>query len=161
MIVIIMGAAGAGKTTVGRALAEALGWRFIDADDLHPPSNIDKIRSGIALTDEDRAPWLARTHDAILRASRERADLVLACSALRRDYRATLADGITDVRWVFLDGDAELLAGRLRNRPGHFAGPAIVSSQLETLERPRDALTLHAGLPVDELIEAIQTHLGR
>ncbi len=70
MIVIIMGAAGAGKTTVGRALAEALGWRFIDADDLHPPSNIDKIRSGIALTDEDRAPWLARTHDAILRASR-------------------------------------------------------------------------------------------
>jgi len=161
MIVIIMGAAGAGKTTVGRALAEALGWRFIDADDLHPPSNIDKIRSGIALTDEDRAPWLARTHDAILRASRERADLVLACSALRRDYRATLADGITDVRWVFLDGDAELLAGRLRNRPGHFAGPAIVSSQLETLERPRDALTLHAGPPVDELIEAIQTHLGR
>jgi len=133
MIVIIMGAAGAGKTTVGRALAEALGWRFIDADDLHPPSNIDKIRSGIALTDEDRAPWLARTHDAILRASRERADLVLACSALRRDYRATLADGITDVRWVFLDGDAELLAGRLRNRPGHFAGPAIVSSQLSAL----------------------------
>ena len=161
MIVIIMGAAGAGKTTVGRALAEALGWRFIDADDLHPPSNIDKIRSGIALTDEDRAPWLARTHDAILRASRERADLVLACSALRRDYRATLADGIADVRWVFLDADAGLLAARLGNRPGHFAGPAIVSSQLETLQRPRDALTLGAGLPVAALVEAIRTHLGR
>lgn len=161
MIVIIMGAAGAGKTTVGRALAEALGWRFIDADDMHPPANIDKIRSGIALTDEDRAPWLARMHDAILRASREQADLVLACSALRDDYRATLADGIADVRWVFLDADAELLAVRLRNRPGHFAGPAIVNSQLETLERPRDALTLRAALPVDALVEAIRTHLGR
>ena len=161
MIVIIMGAAGAGKTTVGRALAEALGWRFIDADDLHPPSNIDKIRSGIALTDEDRAPWLARTHDAILRASGEQADLVLACSALRQDYRATLADRIADVRWVFLDADAELLAARLRNRPGHFAGPAIVGSQLETLERPRDALTLDAALPVDVLVEAIRTHFGR
>ena len=161
MIVIIMGAAGAGKTTVGRALAEALGWRFIDADDLHPPSNIDKIRSGIALTDEDRAPWLARTHDAILRASREQADLVLACSALRHDYRATLAGGIAGVRWVFLDADAELLAARLRNRPGHFAGPVIVDSQLETLERPRDALTLRAHLPVDALIDAIRTHLGR
>ena len=161
MIVIIMGAAGAGKTTVGRALAEALGWRFIDADDLHPPSNIDKIRSGIALTDEDRAPWLARTHDAILRASGEQADLVLACSALRQDYRVTLADRIADVRWVFLDADAELLAARLRNRPGHFAGPAIVGSQLETLERPRDALTLDAGLPVDALVEAIRTHVGR
>ena len=143
MIVIIMGAAGAGKTTVGRALAEALGW------------------PGLALTDEDRAPWLARTHDVILRASREDADVVLACSALREDYRATLAGGIADVRWVFLDADAELLAARLGNRPGHFAGPAIVSSQLETLERPRDALTLRAGLPVATLVEAIRTHLGR
>ena len=161
MIVIIMGAAGAGKTTVGRALAEALGWRFIDADDLHPPSNIARIRSGIALSDEDRAPWLARTHDAILRASREQADVVLACSALREDYRATLADGIADVRWMFLDADADLLAARLRNRPGHFAGPAIVNSQLETLERPRNALMLCADLPVNMLVEAIRAHLGR
>ena len=161
MIVIIMGASGAGKTTVGRALAEALGWRFIDADDMHPQTNIDKIRSGIALTDGDRAPWLARTHDAILRASREQADVVLACSALREAYRATLADGIAGVRWVFLDADAELLAARLRDRPGHFASPAIVSSQLETLEPPRDALTLRAGLSVDMLVEAIRIDLGR
>ena len=160
MIVIIMGAAGAGKTTVGAALADALGWQFIDADALHPPSNIDKIRSGVALTDEDRAPWLARTHEAILRASRDRRDVVLACSALREAYRATLSDEVPDVRWVFLDADADLLTARLRDRVGHFAGPAIVTSQLEALERPRDALTLRADLPVDALLEAIRRQLG-
>ncbi len=80
---------------------------------------------------------------------------------MRQDYRATLANGIAGVHWVFLDADAELLAARLRNRPGHFAGPAIVDSQLETLERPRDALTLDAALPVEALVEAIRTHVGR
>ena len=161
MIVIIMGAAGAGKTTVGRALAGALGWRFLDADDMHPPANIDKIRSGVALTDEDRAPWLARTHEALVRASREGADVVLACSALRERYRATLAEGFADVRWVFLDADADLLAARLRDRPGHFAGPAIVDSQLETLEPPHDAYRVRADLPADVLVDAIRRHLGR
>lgn len=161
MIVIIMGAAGAGKTTVGRALAEALGWRFIDADDLQPLSNVEKIRSGVALTDEDRAPWLGRTHDALQRATREQADVVLACSALRERYRATLADGVADVRWVFLHADADLLERRLRHRPDHFAGPAIVDSQLETLEPPADALRLRAELPVSVLVEAIRIHLGR
>lgn len=161
MIVIIMGAAGAGKTTVGRALAGALGWRFLDADDLHPPGNIDKIRSGVALTDEDRAPWLARTHEALLQASREGADVVLACSALRERYRVTLADGLAGVRWVFLDADAALLTARLQHRPGHFAGPRIVNSQLETLEPPHDAFRVRADLPVDVLVDAIRRHLGR
>jgi gluconokinase len=161
MIVIIMGAAGAGKSTVGRGLADALGWRFIDADDMHPPSNVEKIRSGLALTDEDRVPWLERTHDALLRATREQTDAVLACSALRERYRATLADGVADVRWVFLDADANLLEQRLRGRPNHFAGPAIVESQLETLEPPADSLRLRADLPVSVLVKAIRIHLGR
>jgi len=160
MIVIIMGAAGAGKTTVGTALATGLGWRFIDADAFHSPANVGKIRSGIPLTDEDRAPWLSRAHEAIARSAGESANVVVACSALRERYRTTLADGISDVRWVFLEAHAELLEARLRDRVGHFAGASIVDSQLEALEPPRDALRLRADLPVDVLIDAIRRHLG-
>lgn len=155
MIVVLMGAAGAGKTTVGKALAHALGWTFLDADDLHGAANVEKIHSGVPLTDADRAPWLARTHDAIATLARHGGNAVVACSALRERYRATLSHGVPDLRWVFLEADRGVLAARLHARAGHFAGPEILDSQLRELERPRHVLTLRADLPVKALVDQI------
>jgi gluconokinase len=156
MIIVLMGAAGAGKTTVGTALSGALGWRFIDADALHSVSNIEKIRAGHSLTDADRAPWLARTRQVMAELEREAVDAVIACSALREQYRVFLGEGIADLRWVFLDASAALLSARLQARAGHFAGPAIVASQLHALEPPAHALRLSASRPVDEMVDAIR-----
>lgn len=159
MIVVLMGAAGAGKTTVGKALANALGWTFVDADDLHPVSNVEKIRSGVPLTDADRAPWLARTHEAMTTLARDRKNAVVACSALRERYRAMLAQDVPELRWVFLQADRSVLSARLHAREGHFAGPEILDSQLRELEPPHRVLTLAAELPVMTLVERICTEL--
>jgi gluconokinase len=155
MVVVMMGPAGAGKSTVGRALAEALGCPFRDADNLHSPESIEKLRAGRRLTDEDRLPWLRRVHQEILRLASD-AGGVVACSALRQRYRAILAEGVPDVRWVYLQASPDVLRSRLSTRRGHFAGPAIVDSQLEALEPPADALTLDATLPVDALVAHIR-----
>ena len=160
MIVVLMGAAGAGKTTVGRALAEMLGWTFVDADALHPASNVEKIRAGTPLTDTDRDPWLARVRHTIVDFVARGVDAVLACSALRARYRTRIGEGIAELRWVFLDADRELLTARLRARQGHFAGPDIVESQLRELEPPADVLTLDAELPVPILVQHICAAFG-
>jgi len=129
-----MGVAGSGKTTVGALLARKLGWRFVDADDFHPPENKDKISRGIALTDADRAPWLAAMRSAIVEWNASGENVVLACSALKRNYRDELRVG--RLRFVYLKGDPALLLARLRSRHGHFADEKILASQLETLEAP-------------------------
>jgi carbohydrate kinase (thermoresistant glucokinase family) len=147
-----MGAAGAGKTTVGLALAATTGWRFHDADDLHPSSNVERIRQGSALTDDDRLPWLERVRMLIARIHESGGSAVVACSALRDSYRRAIAGETPDVRWVFLQGTPELLGLRLASRHGHFAGPAILDDQLRTLEKPIDALTLDARRPVNDLV---------
>jgi len=152
-----MGAAGAGKTTVGTALASELGWTFVDADALHSAENIEKMRAGIALTDDDRMPWLLRTRDLLRSLSQTGANAIVASSALREMYRRILREDAPDVKWVFLDADREVLATRLREREGHFAGPEIVDSQLATLEPPCDALRLDARLPVEALVAAIRS----
>jgi carbohydrate kinase (thermoresistant glucokinase family) len=159
MIVVLMGAAGAGKTTVGKALANDLGWSFVDADDLHPASNVQKIRSGLALADADRAPWLARTHEVIAALARDGQHAVVACSALRERYRALLAKDVPGLRWVFLQATRRLLSARLEARQGHFAGPEILDSQLRELEPPHHVLTLPADLPVNTLVDRICTEL--
>jgi gluconokinase len=115
MIVIVMGVVGAGKTTVGKLLASHLGWEFADADDFHPQSNVEKIRQGFALTDEDREPWLDRLREAIVRWIAEGKSVVLACSALKRAYREKLVPG-PQVRLVYLKGGAALIADRLLSR---------------------------------------------
>src|SRR5215211_6191697 len=112
MVVILIGVAGAGKTTVGRALAAQLGWEFVDADSLHPASNVDKMRRGHPLTDDDRLPWLAALRRLIHDRSKKSADIVLACSALRKAFREKLGAGF-DVRFVYLKGRRELLEQRL------------------------------------------------
>lgn len=151
MIVVVMGVTGCGKTTVGRLLAERLGAPFADADDYHPPENVAKMRAGIALDDADRAPWLARLNALLRESESQGKPLVLACSALKRAYRERLASGLADVRFVFLDGPKELLASRLAGRSGHYMNPALLDSQLATLERPDDAIVLSIDASPEEI----------
>ena len=151
-----MGAAGSGKTTVGRALAAARGWRFVDADDQHAPASVAKMASGVPLTDADRWPWLDRLRAIIATAISAGDPLVLACSALKAAYRARLVGDDRDrVRFVYLAATPELLRARLEGRTGHFMKPAMLASQLATLESPEDALTLDAAQAREVRVAAI------
>lgn len=161
MVVIVMGVSGAGKTTVGRALAASLGWRFVDADDLHPQSNIAKMAAGVPLTDEDRWPWLWMLSGLIGAALKQGDDVVLACSALKASYRQVLAVDPARVRWVYLDAPREVLAKRLSQRHGHFMPPSLLDSQLATLELPEDALRVDVTPPPDVVVKRIREALGR
>jgi gluconokinase len=139
VIVIVAGIAGSGKTTVGALLARRLGWMFADADGFHPPANVEKMRSGEPLTDEDRLPWLR----AIIAWMDERATAgqsgVITCSALKRSYRAMLLDGRPAAEMVFLEVDAEVLLQRVSGRPDHFFPRKLLESQLAALEQPSPA----------------------
>jgi gluconokinase len=159
MIVIVMGVVGAGKTTIGRLLAEQSGWEFADADDFHPPSNVEKIRRGIALTDDDRKPWLAQLRAAIQQWIAEKRNVVLACSALKRIYRQELAAG-PEVRFVYLKGSVDLIASRLRARQGHFAGEQILASQFADLEEPDVAVTVEIASTPTRIVAEIRQKLG-
>ena len=156
-----MGVAGAGKTTVGRLLANALGWSFIDADEYHSAENVALMRRGIALTDEDREPWLASLRGTIEATLARDGRAVVACSALKHAYRLALtpAGAAHTVRFVFLDAGEDLLRERLASRRGHYAGVALVESQLATLERPRDAIRLDAGQTPEALVAEIRAAL--
>jgi gluconokinase len=159
MIVIVMGVVGAGKTTVGRLLAEQSEWRFADADDFHPAVNIEKIRRGIALSDDDRRPWLESLRAAIALWIAEKRNVVLACSALKRSYRQELRVG-PEVRFVYLKGGADIIAQRLRSREGHFANEQILTSQFADLEEPEEAVTVAIAAPPHQIVAEIRTKLG-
>jgi gluconokinase len=158
MIVIVMGVVGAGKTTVGRLLAEQCGWKFADADDFHPASNVEKIRQGIALNDNDRKPWLDRLRTEISQWIQQKHNAVLACSALKRSYRRELEVG-PEVRFVYLKGTPDLIATRLQARQGHFAGEPILASQFADLEEPGQALTVQIDLTPQEIVAEIREKL--
>ena len=160
VVVILIGAAGAGKTTVGKALAAATGWRFVDGDDYHAPESVAKMRAGTPLSDDERAPWLASLHRVIAAAIDRREHLVLACSALRDRYRRTLQGGLHQVRFVYLHADEPALRRRLAERSGHFAGPRLLASQLATLDAPSDALTADATRSPEEIVGAIRYEFG-
>ncbi|WP_164017786.1 gluconokinase [Pyxidicoccus trucidator] len=161
MIVIVMGVSGAGKTTVGRALGKSLGWRFVDADDLHPKANVVKMAAGVPLTDEDRWPWLQVLREVVAEALERGEDLVLVCSALKSSYRALLEVDPSRMRWVYLDAPREVLARRLSQRHGHFMPPSLLDSQLATLEVPEDALRVDVSPPPDVVVKRIREGLGR
>ncbi|MBZ4422943.1 gluconokinase [Myxococcus sp. RHSTA-1-4] len=160
MVVIVMGVSGAGKTTVGHGLAAALGWRFLDADDLHSESNRAKMAAGVPLTDEDRWPWLWMLSGVIGEALRQGGGLVVACSALKESYRKVLEVDPARVRWVYLDAPREVLARRLALRRGHFMPPSLLDSQLATLEVPTGALRVDVSSPVSEVVARIREGLG-
>jgi gluconokinase len=159
MIVIVMGVVGAGKTTIARLLAEQLRWNFADADDYHPAANVEKIRRGIALDDDDRRPWLERLRAAITQWIAEGRNVVLACSALKRSYRQELDVG-SEVRFVYLKGDASLIAKRLRAREGHFAGEQILASQFADLEEPEGAVIAEIDATPQQIVSGIRERLG-
>jgi gluconokinase len=167
VIVVLIGPAGAGKTTVGTALAESLGWRFVDADDLHSPENLVRLAHGESLTDADRAPWLASIRELIERAIGNDASIVLACSALKRSYRVALLPRAKrdagQLRFVYLKANPERLNTRLRSREGHFAPPELLASQLATLEEPtpdEGVLTVDGERPFAELVAQLRRALG-
>lgn len=143
---LVMGVSGCGKSTIGKMLAERLGWDFYDADDFHPPENIQKMKSGLPLTDADRLPWL-KTLSSMLRASSAAGHRsVLSCSALRQSYRDILLDGLPEFQIVFLKGDRKLIASRMNSRHSHFMPASLLDSQFATLEEPAGANVIEADL---------------
>lgn len=159
MIVIVMGVVGSGKTTVGKLLAKQAGWEFADADDFHPASNVEKIRNGVPLRDADRAPWLDGLNQAIRDWIAAKRNVVLACSALKGKYRQKLTVG-PEVRFVYLKGNAGLIAERLRARHGHFAGEPILASQLADLEEPESAIIVGITQSPEQIVSQVRKKLG-
>src|SRR5262245_16656227 len=158
-----MGVSGSGKSTIADHLAARLGWRYEDGDRFHPASNVAKMSAGHPLTDEDRWPWLQAIADEIDRLSAERERAVIACSALKRTYRDILVHGRDDVRMVFLDGPAGLVATRLAARKGHFMPPGLLASQFITLERPgadERPITVSIDAPVEKIVDDIVSQLN-
>lgn len=150
---IVMGVSGCGKSSVGKAIAEKLQWRFIEGDDHHPAANIRKMSEGIPLTDEDRWPWLDALHHELVRAARRGESVVLSCSALRQVYRDRLDAGLPGIRWVYLKGDREALLRNFAKRTNHFMKANLLDSQLRTLEEPTDAIVLPSEGPIDAIAE--------
>lgn len=159
MIVILMGVTGSGKTTVGKLLADELGWEFYDADDFHPPGNIEKMKRGIPLDDADRKPWLETLNDLIRNRLEQGENGVLACSALKASYRDYLLID-EKVRLVYLKGDHELIRERLNDRTGHYMNPKLLDSQFETLEEPEGNFRVDASRSPSEIVTSIRDHLG-
>jgi gluconokinase len=158
MIILLMGVTGAGKTTIGRLLAAQLQWDFVDADQFHSPTNIEKMRRGIALTDADREPWLEAIRQAMLTWADQHKDVVLACSALKEVYRQRLQIRAL-VKLVYLKGSFDLIFSRLQERHGHFATSALLTSQFADLEEPPDALIIDAAGSPEEIVATIRRAL--
>ncbi len=152
---IIMGVSGCGKTAVGSALAQELGWAFFDADDFHPAVNIAKMASGIPLSDEDRLPWLDALHGLIVTALKENQPGVLACSALKESYRRRLLADLQDVRLIYLKGSYEIIWSRMSERTDHYMQPAMLQSQFDILEEPADALVMEITQSIKQIVNTI------
>jgi gluconokinase len=159
-VVIVMGVAGSGKTTIGQLLAASIGCAFVDADDYHSDASKSKMSRGEPLTDEDRAPWLAALRDVIAGTLARGGCAVLACSALKQRYREILRVDPARVPLVYLRAHAALLEERLRHRFGHYAKVSLLDSQLAALEEPTDALRIDAALPPAEIVQQIQQQLA-
>lgn len=160
MIVLVMGVSGAGKSTIGRALADALQADFLEADAFHSEANVAKMASGTPLTDSDRWPWLDAIGAALDQAVMKDRKVVLACSALKQAYRdRLLKDSGRQGHTVFLTGDGALIAARLSGRSGHYMPPTLLPSQLATLEPPQDAVVVDIANPPAVILQQILAKL--
>jgi gluconokinase len=157
MVIIVLGVSGSGKTTVGALLARELNWKFYEGDDYHPEANKERMSEGIPLNDADRAPWLAAIRDLILKSLARSEDAVISCSALKQSYRDYLK--LDGVKFVYLKGDYELIATRVRKRKGHFFDPELLASQFQTLEEPRDALAVDIAKSPQAIVSEIRKRL--
>ncbi len=160
-VLVVMGVSGSGKSTIGAAIAGRLRVPFEDADDLHPPANIEKMTAGIALDDDDRYPWLEAVGEWLARHA-ERGG-VMGCSALKRKYRDQLRRHCSEVTFLHLEGTREVIARRQASRPGHFMPPALLDSQFKTLEplEPDEAgMAVSVDQPVDAIVEEYAGRIG-
>jgi carbohydrate kinase (thermoresistant glucokinase family) len=160
MVVLLMGVAGSGKTTIGLKLASLLGWSFRDADDFHPPQNVAKMSSGVPLTDEDRAPWLAAIRAHIDTALARGESAVVTCSALKEKYRAAAIPDPNRVKLVHLTGEFDLILDRMNARKDHFMKPEMLQSQFAALEPPAHALTIDVAKTPDQIVAELRQKLG-
>jgi gluconokinase len=161
VIVVLMGVTGTGKSTVGKLLASQFGWTFVEGDDFHPKDNVEKMRQGIALDDEDRKPWLDAIRHRLEQASQRNENVVLACSALKHSYQHYLAGFDPEaVRFVYLFGSQEVIKQRLAKRTGHFMNPALLASQFEALEPPEDAIRVDVNQTPAAIVAEIRSRLA-
>ena len=158
---IVMGVSASGKTTIGRLLSHRLGWDFFDGDDYHSPENIARMAAGIPLADADRAPWLAKLHDLISGSLRAGRHPVLACSALKRRYRAALQAGNPGLRIIYLKGSYDLILARMRDRPDHYMKPDMLRSQFDALEEPANAFVADVARPPEKIVADILAWMER
>ncbi len=149
MIYLIMGVSGSGKTTIGQALSEDLGYSFYDADDFHSSENIAKMSQGIALNDSDRLPWLLAIKTVINEYQKHKKNTVISCSALKQSYRDLLQENSQDIIWIYLKGSYETIFNRLQQRPGHFMKPQMLISQFQVLEEPQNTIISGKYQPIE------------
>lgn len=160
MVIVLMGVAGSGKSSVGEALAHILGWPFRDADDFHPAYNRDKMRRGLPLDDNDRRPWLEAIRASIVQSLRRNESAIYACSALKQAYRRLLATDAQEVKFVYLKGPFGLIVERLAHRQGHFFNFVLLQSQFDDLEEPHDALQVDISSSSEVIADSIIEVLG-
>lgn len=161
--IVVMGVSGSGKTTVGQALADALGWRFIEGDSFHPQRNVEKMSAGHPLDDEDRRPWLEALAAEIAADDAAGRNSIVGCSALKRSYRDILRRGAEDVRFLHVHGDRALLRDRLSDRAGHFFPASLLDSQLATLEPlgpDERGVVVDVAAPVADMVAEARRDFG-
>jgi gluconokinase len=155
MIILVMGVSGSGKTTVGQKLAESLQYEFQDADDFHPPQNINKMRQNLPLTDQDRQPWLQTLRCLIKQWLHQERNIVLACSALKQAYREQLWVNPQKMQLVYLKGSFELIEERLKQRGDHFMKADLLHSQFADLEAPKIGIEIDISQPIEKILTAL------
>ncbi len=154
MVVIPMGVAGCGKTTVGKMLSERLGWKYFEGDEYHPKENVEKMSNGIPLNDDDRMPWLLKLRSIIEDSLAYNENIVLTCSALKESYRKILKLN-EQVKFVYLKGSYALIESRMKLRKDHFMKPGMLKSQFEALEEPADAILINIDQPLKKIIDKV------